>query len=119
MYRADLSLLQVGRSRTLELKLMPAAGRETMIRYRLITFRNADVAEPLKGRMIGQLRTDLEQSIRETTRLLELNPDLDYRDMIFDQPVLGRITFCNCFESWRSMSYATRIKSPTYFSYRS
>jgi len=69
---------------------LPAAIREYMVRYRLIPFRNADIATPRKGRMIGQLRKELESSIQASAALLNLNPGLDYRAMVFDQPVLGR-----------------------------
>jgi hypothetical protein len=68
---------------------LPGAVREFMVRYRLQPARNADITNPRKGRMISQLRSELESSLKETSTLLNLNLGLDYRAMVFDHPVLG------------------------------
>jgi hypothetical protein len=68
---------------------MPRSVRGLIVRYRLVPARNADIANPRKERPITELRNDRESSIADTTNLLNTNPDLNYREMVFDHPVLG------------------------------
>jgi len=68
---------------------MPRPVREFMFRYRLVPARNADIANPRKGRNISDLRGELESSIKQTTELLNANPGLNYRKLVFDHPLLG------------------------------
>jgi uncharacterized damage-inducible protein DinB len=68
---------------------VPSAARELMMRYRLIPAQNPEVATPRKGRPADQLRNDLRSSLKETEALFEANPDLDYREMIDEHPLLG------------------------------
>lgn len=67
----------------------PGTLRELIFRYRVVPARAADIAQPRKGRPIHDLRNELDCSIAGTTNLLNGNPDLNYRDLQFQHPLLG------------------------------
>jgi len=68
---------------------VPSAVRELMIRNRLVPAQSADIATPRKGRAAAELRDELERFLEQTGRLFKANPNLDYREMIEQHPLLG------------------------------
>lgn len=68
---------------------VPAGVRDYMARNRIIPAQNPDAATPRKGRPAGELRDDLAASFRETENLFNANPDLDYREMSVQHPLMG------------------------------
>jgi uncharacterized damage-inducible protein DinB len=69
---------------------LPAGAREAMVRNRLIPAQNPDAATPRKGRPADELRRDLASSLGETLALFAANPNLDYRAMVVQHPLMGR-----------------------------
>jgi DinB superfamily len=80
LFHAPLTLMNM---------FVPNGLRNYLTRKRLIPFRNPDVATPRRGRLAAELRGDLIASLRETERLFQSNPDLDYEEMIVQHPLLG------------------------------
>jgi hypothetical protein len=68
---------------------VPSFVREFMIRNRIIPAQNADAAAPRKGRKAAELCNELERSLRKTEAVFESNPNLDYRQMREQHPLLG------------------------------
>jgi uncharacterized damage-inducible protein DinB len=68
---------------------VPSVVRELMMRYRLVPAQNPNIATPRKGRPAAELCDELRASLQETERLFEANPNLDYREMISQHPLLG------------------------------
>jgi hypothetical protein len=85
--RAILPLLDLPFS--LATLLLPASLREAVIRSRWPPGRAPRALAPQRGRPIGELRAELASSLEATRRLFEVHPDLDYRRMLLQHPLLG------------------------------
>jgi DinB superfamily len=68
---------------------VPTAVREAMTQISLLPAQNPDMATPLKGKPVGELRDALRSSYEETAALFQSNPGLDYRGMRYRHPLLG------------------------------
>lgn len=68
---------------------LPAGVRDAMTLTRLVKLQNPDNVTPSPCRPKDQLRAELIESFRTTEKLLRDHPDLDYRQMVFVQPLLG------------------------------
>ena len=68
---------------------VPAAVRETLTRYRLMPAQAPSIAEPRKGRPVAELREALQESLAQTERLFQDNPELNYREMRLSHPLMG------------------------------
>jgi hypothetical protein len=68
---------------------IPTVVRETMMQFRLVPAQNPDVMTPKKGQPVNDLRVALQASYHEMVALFNANPQLDYRGMIFQHPILG------------------------------
>src|SRR5207248_4144115 len=68
---------------------VPNVVRETMTQFRLLPAQNPDITTPKKGQRIGDLRASLQSSHDDIAALFSANPDLDYRAMRFQHPILG------------------------------
>lgn len=68
---------------------MPDGVREYMARHRVIPAQNPDAATPRRGRSVAELSADLAASLKETTELLHSNPELNYREMFVQHPLMG------------------------------
>jgi len=69
--------------------LVPNSLRNYLTRHRLVPFQNPDAAAPRRGRAASALISDLTDSLKETTRLFQTNPQLDYGEMVLRHPLLG------------------------------
>lgn len=69
---------------------VPTAIREAILRNRRIPAQNPSFATPRRGRPAGELRADLVAALAKTRAVLEANPDLDYRRMVIQHPLMGR-----------------------------
>jgi len=67
----------------------PSSVRESMIRYPLVPAQTSDKTTPRQGRPTDELRGELLSSFKETEALLEANPNLDYREMVSEHPLMG------------------------------
>jgi hypothetical protein len=68
---------------------IPNVVRETMTEFRLLPAQNPDITTPKKAQRVNELRASLQSSHDEITALFNSNPDLDYRAMRFQHPILG------------------------------
>jgi uncharacterized damage-inducible protein DinB len=68
---------------------VPSFVREAMAEFRLIPAQRPTVAEPVRGKPVGELRDALRQSFEQTATLLRANPRLDYARMRYRHPLLG------------------------------
>jgi DinB superfamily len=68
---------------------VPSSLREAVVRSRRLPGRAPRALLPRRGRPIGELRADLAASLAATRRLFEDHPDLDYRRMLMQHPLLG------------------------------
>ena len=68
---------------------VPAAVRETLTRYRLMPAQAPSIAEPRKGRPVAELSEALQESLAQTERLFQDNPELNYREMRLSHPLMG------------------------------
>ena len=68
---------------------LPAGLREAVIRSRWPPASAPRALAPERGRPIAELRAELATSVAATRRLFELHPDLDYRRMLLQHPLLG------------------------------
>jgi hypothetical protein len=68
---------------------VPSLVRETMTQFRLLPAQNPDVTTPRKGQPISDLRAALQSSYDEMAAMFNANPDLDYRAMRYQHPIMG------------------------------
>jgi hypothetical protein len=68
---------------------VPAAVRETFMKYRIARTKNPKVATPAGRRPVAELVVGLEASLAETTALFEAYPGASYARMRFSHPLLG------------------------------
>jgi hypothetical protein len=85
--RALLPLLDLPFS--LATLFLPASLREAVIRIPWPPASAPRALAPERGRPIAELRAELAASVAATRRLFELHPDLDYRRMLLQHPLLG------------------------------
>ena len=68
---------------------VPSVIRETMIQFRLLPAQNPDIITPKKGQPLNELRAALQGSYDEMAALFNANPQLDYRGMLYQHPIMG------------------------------
>jgi hypothetical protein len=68
---------------------VPDLIRETMTQFRLLPAQNPDITTPKKGQRMNEIRASLQSSHDGIAALFNANPDLDYRAMQFQHPILG------------------------------
>ncbi len=68
---------------------VPSVVRETMTQYRLLPAQNPDITTPDKGEPLPQLRATLQSSCELIETLFNDNPNLDYRSMRYQHPIMG------------------------------
>jgi len=68
---------------------VPNVLRETMTQFRLLPAQNPDITTPKKGQPVSELRASLQSAYDEIAALFEANPELDYRVMRYQHPILG------------------------------
>jgi DinB superfamily len=68
---------------------VPSVVRETMMQFRLVPAQNPDVITPKKGQPVNDLRVALQASYDEMAALFNANPNLDYRGMTYQHPIMG------------------------------
>jgi hypothetical protein len=68
---------------------VPSVVRETLTQFRLLPAQNPDITTPQKGRRISELRASLQSSYDDIAALFSANPELDYRAMRFQHPIMG------------------------------
>jgi hypothetical protein len=68
---------------------VPSVVRETMMQFRLVPAQNPDVISPKKGQPVNDLRVALQASYDEMAALFNANPNLDYRGMTYQHPIMG------------------------------
>jgi hypothetical protein len=68
---------------------VPNVVRETMTQFRLLPAQNPDITTPKKRQRVSDRRAALQSSHDDIATLFEANPELDYRAMRFQHPILG------------------------------
>jgi hypothetical protein len=68
---------------------VPNVVSETMTQFRLLPAQNPDITTPKKGQRVSELRALLLSSHDEIATLFDANPELDYRAMRYQHPILG------------------------------
>jgi len=68
---------------------VPSVVRETMMQFRLVPAQNPDVITPKKGQPVNDLQVALQASYDEMAALFNANPNLDYRGMTYQHPIMG------------------------------
>src|SRR5436853_84896 len=68
---------------------VPSVVRETMMQFRLVPAQNPDVITPKKGQPVNDLRVALQASYDEMAALFNANPNLNYRGMTYQHPIIG------------------------------
>jgi uncharacterized damage-inducible protein DinB len=68
---------------------VPNVVRETMIEFRVLPAQNPDIITPKKGQPVKELRSALQASYDKTAALFNDNPQLDYRGMLYQHPIMG------------------------------
>jgi hypothetical protein len=68
---------------------VPSVVRETMIQFRVLPAQNPDIITPKKRQPVTELRAALQTSYDKTAALFNDNPQLDYRSMIYQHPIMG------------------------------
>jgi len=69
--------------------MMPKCFRETFVKYRLVPAQAPSVAEPRKGRPLGDLVNDLRQAQAQMDALFAANADQDFTRMRVIHPLMG------------------------------
>jgi hypothetical protein len=68
---------------------VPTVVRETMTQFRLLPAQNPDITTPKKRQLVSELRAALQSSYEEMAALFNANPELDYRAMRYQHPIMG------------------------------
>jgi hypothetical protein len=68
---------------------VPAAAREFLMLHPVLPIQNPQAARPRKWRPAAELRAELVSSLRQTRALFDANPDIDYRELISQHPMMG------------------------------
>ena len=71
-------------------RFVPSFIREKVTQYRVMPAQTPSVAKPRPGRQLDQERTELADSLEQTKNLFESNPTLNYREMLFSHPLMGK-----------------------------
>lgn len=84
---------------------VPRPLRQAITRLRAVPTRAPKVIEPQRGRAAGELRAELEEMLAFTEELFAANPDLDFRELYYYNPLtafttpLGILSFTASHES--------------------
>jgi DinB family protein len=68
---------------------VPSVLRETMTQFRLLPAQNPDITTPTKGLPVTELRDALQASCDQIGCLFDDNPQLNYRGMRYQHPIMG------------------------------
>ncbi len=68
---------------------VPSFVREAITEHRMLPTQNPTIAEPASSRPITELRDGLRDSFDDTSALIRMNPNLDFRAMRYKHPLLG------------------------------
>jgi uncharacterized damage-inducible protein DinB len=70
-------------------RFLPSVVRETIIGNRIIPAQSFDLAQPRKGKPIGELKARLASSYEQTASIFRDNPNAGYRAMRYRHPLMG------------------------------